>query len=523
MLFNSTFFIFIFLPITLFFYYFFINSGKLKIAQTALVFFSLFFYGWWNYNYFFLIIVSILFNYLIGKILLKKKKKLILIFGILSNLLVIFYFKYHNFFIENINVIFEKNILIFQIILPLGISFFTFQQISFLIEAFSKKNLEKIDFYRYSLFVVFFPQLIAGPITRFDNFYPQLFFFKKNQFFKNISIGISIFSLGLFKKVCIADNLGNYVDAMYSFSLLDINLTFFEAWIGTILYSFQLYFDFSGYSDMAFGLAFMFGLKIPINFLSPYKAKNINEFWKRWHISLSSFARDYVFNPIGISFTRTLINFNLNKKLYIFLSFSFPTIICFFCIGIWHGAGWNFIVFGLAHAFFIILHSQWVNFKKNFFFINKITTSNIFSRFSIIINFLLVTLLFVFFRSENLSQSFFILKSMLGLNGISLPTFLSSKFYLLRDFGFSFDGFSTNNIYEFSNFFNNAFTWIIFSSLLVFYVKNVYELFNLEKSKSQLSKLLWKPDLKWVIFISLIFLISVLNISGEIRFLYFQF
>ena len=525
MLFNSYIFIFIFLPLSLFIYYFFLKKNKLNLAQLCLLISSLFFYGWWNYYYLLLLILSILLNYNIGIILILKKSKIYLTLGILLNLSILFYYKYFNFFIDNFNHFFHRNFLFEDIILPLGISFFTFQQISFLIESYSG-SFKDVKFVKYSVFVSFFPQLIAGPITRFKNFYPQLLSLNINNISRNLSIGITIFALGLFKKVFIADSISNYVDNGFSAVNFEIVLTFAESWIAAILYSFQLYFDFSGYSDMAFGLAFMFGFTIPINFLSPFKSKNIKEFWNKWHISLSSFARDYLFYPIAVVLNRKLANINLNRKMYIFLSFSIPTIICFFCIGIWHGAGWNFIVFGLAHAFFIILHTQWENLRRQNLFVNKIFTSKIFSKFSILLNFILVTILFVFFRSENLTQSFDFMSSMFGFNLISLPVFLQSELSFLENYGFIFNGLFSNNIYSFDNYYDNPIIWITILGLISFFGINIYEILNADLEvydKDNQKKIIWKPNLKWSLITTILLFLSIIKLSDEAKFLYYQF
>lgn len=348
MLFNSYEFIFVFLPIT-FFIYFYLNHKRLTIASKGfLVFSSLFFYSWWNIFYLPIILASMLFNYVIGNSLndttnRKVSKKALLIFGIVSNISLLGYFKYTDFFIENFNLATSSNIELLNLALPLAISFFTFQQVSYLVDSYRQETKE-YDFLNYALFVTFFPQLIAGPIVHHKEMMPQ-FANSRNMVknYKNIALGLFIFSIGLFKKVVIAD-----IFAIWATDGFDTatTLNIFEAWATSLSYTFQLYFDFSGYTDMAIGLALLFNIKLPINFNSPYKATDIQDFWRRWHITLSRFLRDYIYIPLGGNRKgegRTYIN-----------------IMATFIIGgIWHGAGWTFVFWGFLHGAALAIHRAW--------------------------------------------------------------------------------------------------------------------------------------------------------------------
>jgi len=330
MLFNSDLFIFIFLPIVLFGYYWF-GMYKSLYSVIWLVLASLFFYSWWNPPYLVLILGSMLFNFYCGKYIGKtldthrsRVAKIILWLGISLNLLVLFYFKYSNFFIDNINKVFEVGLVVETIILPLAISFFTFQQITFLVDSFRGETRDYY-FHHYALFVSFFPQLIAGPIVHHTEMMPQFDKRETYQFFwENISIGMSIFIIGLFKKVILADNLALFSTPVFDFALINNSITFFEAWGGALAYTFQLYFDFSGYSDMAIGIARMFGVILPLNFNSPYKSASIIEFWRRWHMTLSRFLRDYLYIPLGGSRKGNLRRY-VNLMLTMLLG------------GLWHG------------------------------------------------------------------------------------------------------------------------------------------------------------------------------------------
>lgn len=299
---------------------------------------SLWFYAYFHVSYLFLILGSIVFNFCVSRLLLgfqeKKWRKFLLSIGILANLGVIFYFKYFNFFLSNISLVTGRAIAVRTILLPLGISFFTFQQISYLVDSY-RKETEGYRFLEYALFISFFPQLVAGPIVLHGELIPQFRDPKRKRFDHDMfAQGIRLFSIGLFKKVMIADVLGKGVDWGFGNTAA---MTGPDAVVVSLLYMLQIYFDFSGYSNMACGLANMFHLELPVNFLSPYKATSILEFWQRWHLTLTRFLRKYIYFPMGGSkkgIVRTVIN----------------VMVVFLVSGIWHGAAWTFILWGLIHG-----------------------------------------------------------------------------------------------------------------------------------------------------------------------------
>ncbi|MBT5260335.1 MAG: MBOAT family protein, partial [Nitrospina sp.] len=346
MLFNSYAFIFLFLPVTLLGFQLIGNRGHCRVAVSWLIGASLFFYGWWNPAYLGLILTSILFNYAVGVSLGSRPAKTVLVVGIAANLGLLGYFKYANFFVDNINALTGSDIVLERIILPLAISFFTFQQITYLVDTY-RGETQECDFLRYCLFVTFFPQLIAGPIVHHREMMPQ---FAKDTFCrlkaKHLAVGLTIFSVGLFKKVILADGIAVYSTPVFDAAEAGVILTFVDAWCGALAFTFQLYFDFSGYSDMAIGLGRMFGIILPVNFFSPYKASNIIEFWRRWHITLSRFARDYLYIPLGGNRKGTLLRFaNL--------------MITMLLIGLWHGAGWTFVIWGGLHGSYLVINHGW--------------------------------------------------------------------------------------------------------------------------------------------------------------------
>jgi len=418
MLFSSVTYIFFFLPIT-FFVYFYLQEKRLHIAaQGFLVLASLFFYAWWNILYLPIILFSMLVNYVLGNLLaqksLKMSKKVLLSIGILGNILALVYFKYMDFFIENVNFILDGSIPLFHLALPLALSFFTFQQIAFLVDSY-KGETREYDFLRYALFVTFFPQLIAGPIVHHKEMMPQ-FASKWNQVkrYKNVALGIFIFSIGLFKKIVIADSFSPIVSNGFDHSVV---LTLVESWMTSLSYTLQLYFDFSGYTDMAIGSALLFNIKLPVNFNSPYKASNIQEFWKRWHMTLSRFLRDYIYIPLGGN-KETPISMYTN----LFITFLLG--------GIWHGAGWTFLIWGALHGAATVIHKLWV--KLGF-------ELHIVVAWFITFNFINIS--WVFFRARNFEDAQKVLEGMLGMSGISLPYALQPYLGSLTQYGVSFGEF----------------------------------------------------------------------------------
>lgn len=332
MLFNSYEFILGFLPVTIC-GYFSLNKYSSIWGQYWLVLSSLFFYGYWNPAYLGLIGFSICANFCFGKYLIHKKhSKCSLWLGIVFNLILLGYYKYTDFFISNINQLFGLQYAMQNIVLPLGISFFTFTQIAYLVETY-KGKVDNHHFASYVLFVTYFPHLLAGPIIHYENVMPQFLDTRlKNINWENMSRGMFLFSLGLFKKVIIADGLAVWADAGYmAIDKMDLNMI--AAWGTALAYTFQLYYDFSGYTDMAIGVSMMLNIKLPINFNSPYKAASIIEFWRRWHITLSLFLRDYLYIPLGGN-RKGLFRKCINIIVTMLLG------------GLWHGANWTFVLWG---------------------------------------------------------------------------------------------------------------------------------------------------------------------------------
>jgi alginate O-acetyltransferase complex protein AlgI len=420
MLFNSPSFIFIFLPITVLGFYLIGSRGYYRIAVSWLVGASFVFYGYWNPAYVWLLLGSILFNYVAGIFLSENRKKIVLVLGVAVNLGLLGYFKYANFFIDNINALIGSDIVFDQVILPLAISFFTFQQITYLVDSYRGLSKEH-SFLHYCLFVTFFPQLIAGPIVHHHEMLPQ---FAKDALYRfkteNITLGLTIFIIGLFKKLVIADGVAVYVSPVFESAELSTNLAFFAAWGGALAYTFQLYFDFSGYSDMAIGIARMFGIVLPANFFSPYKATSIIEFWRRWHITLSRFFKNYLYIPMGGG-RKGVIQNMLNLFVTMLLG------------GLWHGASWTFIIWGGMHGLGLAVNHGFRS-TRILFRHNPLKVSPLGKVVSWALTFSFIIFAWVIFRADSVNGVQHMFQAMLGLNGLLLPEVIDYKFIAILCF-----------------------------------------------------------------------------------------
>lgn len=410
MLFNSYIFIFCFLPLAVILYFTMNFLRKERLGKAFLILMSLWFYAYFHLSYLPILVLSIGINFGISKLLLKLKDKetlrrYVLILGILCNIGAIFYYKYYGFFMENIHYLFADAHTVRNILMPLGISFFTFQQISYLVDSFRGETKDH-GFLDYALFVSFFPQLVAGPIVTHEEMIPQfqdMHRKKPDQYY--LARGLYWFGIGLAKKVLLADTLGKGVEWGYAHPG---ELSALAVWTVSFLYMFQLYFDFSGYCDMACGIASMFHLDLPINFNSPYKAVSIVDFWKRWHISLTRFLRKYVYIPLGGSRKgkkRTLLN----------------VMIVFFVSGIWHGANWTFILWGVIHGIMNVLNRI---FEKVW---NRVPRF-----FEWLATFLFVDLAWIIFRAPSLADCKVLFRTLLQGKGGGIPAGLSGCFDVIE-------------------------------------------------------------------------------------------
>lgn len=523
MLFNSYFFICIFLPITLIGFFAIGQRGHHRIAVSWLVGASLFFYGWWNPAYLWLILGSILFNYTTGIILGNQEqegaKKGVLVVGISINLATLGYFKYANFFVNNLNSAIGSDFHVNTMILPLAISFFTFQQITYLVDAY-KGETREYNFLHYSLFVTFFPQLIAGPIVHHKEMLPQ---FVKDGVYRlkheNLAVGITVFAIGLFKKVCLADGIAQYATPVFQAAEAGVSVSFIEAWGGALAYTFQLYFDFSGYSDMAIGLACMFGIQLPLNFNSPYKAINIIEFWSRWHMTLSRFFRDYLYVPLGGN-RKGKIRQLSNLMITMLLG------------GLWHGAGWTFVMWGGLHGAYLVVNHIWHAVQQGLGCDLKKTT--MFGRVTArLITFTAVVVSWVFFRAETFDGAMNILRGMSGQQDVVLRASYLGYLNMIGNLGDYL--VSQGVVFGAPVLFGglHQMVFLIFLSFLVWVAPNTQQIMfantpEFEKYSGEMKErpngyIVWKASTKYAIVTAGILFWSIWNLSKQSEFLYFNF
>lgn len=486
MLFNSYTFIFVFVPILLLMFRL-IRRRSYNAHLIALSLGSLTFYSWWNPAFLPLILFSIIGNYLAGLLISNLNnhmtKKLLLTIGVIANLGVLGYFKYTSFLIENLNVFASTPIEPVTIVLPLAISFFTFQQIMFLVDC-RHARYKRINFFEYSTFVSFFPQLIAGPIVSYAHMrseLPKIWNCPSNTRYDNSLFGLQLFSLGLFKKVCIADTFALWANNGYEHTSI---LDFFEAWFTSLAYTFQLYFDFSGYADMAIGLGLLFNVRLPINFNSPYKATSIKDFWDRWHMTLSQFFRHHVYNPV-------------TKKSNSFRVRLCAVLVTFFLTGLWHGASWLFVLWGVYHGIGTIIHRMWR--------LIGITLHPVVAWF---ITFNFINVGWVFFRAETLEDALHVLTAMAALGSVTLPYF---TMHVLGPLDITFLNFSESQ-------------WLGRlgdNREILIYTVAAFLIVTTQKNSSQLVHDL--PKIVVTMFACVLFLFALGELNGFSEFLYFNF
>lgn len=486
MLFNSYIFLFLFLPLALGGYFLLNLRQCYRLANVFLIGMSLWFYGYFTPSYLWIICGSIIGNFWISKLLqyapFSARKKIVLAVGTIANVAVIFYFKYFNFFLENVNFLFSQSFVLQNIVLPLGISFFTFQQISYLVDSYQGKT-RGYRFDEYALFVSFFPQLIAGPIVLHDEIIPQFRdVARRSVSSANLSKGLYIFAIGLFKKVILADTFGRAAD--FGFGAIT-SMSSLEALLVSLAYTFQLYFDFSGYCDMALGIGTMFNIDLPQNFNSPYKATSIPDFWSRWHMSLTRFLRMYVYFPLGG---------NRKGKLRTYINI----MIVFLVSGIWHGANWTFILWGILHGALNCLNRL---FRKQWQRLHTVCQW--------FFTFFTVNILWILFRADSIADALAFYRELFRWSSFTIHNELYNLFTL------------------------DEFLWLekripllgdlagqlIGLHLWSFFFAAFFIILNLRNSK----EITFKPTLTTA-FITVICLFwSIISLSGVSTFLYFNF
>jgi D-alanyl-lipoteichoic acid acyltransferase DltB (MBOAT superfamily) len=486
MLFNSFVFLLMYLPVVVAGYL--VLSRWLPRWTTAwLALASLFFYGYWDLRYLPLLMSSIAFNFWAARRMTASvaHRKRWLVFALTANLALLGYYKYANFLLWQD----------WAIVLPVGISFFTFTQIAFLVDCY-RAQAGEYRFVHYTLFVSYFPHLIAGPVLHHKEMMPQ-FDRRPQPSASDFAVGLSIFVVGLGKKVFLADPVSVLVGPVFA---AGAHPQLIEAWIGALAYTFQLYFDFSGYSDMAIGLSRMFGVKLPLNFNSPYRAANISEFWRRWHMTLSRFLRDYLYVPLGGNRDGALRRYR-NLMLTMLLG------------GLWHGAGWTFVVWGGLHGVFLVVHHGWQALTRQ-------SAPRLWGR---ALTLLAVIVGWVVFRAPDMATAADILHAMVGGNGVSLPRGLAPYASHFQVLGWQ-PGFSGIRWIDFGGM---AVPVLLLAMALAFFAPNTQEIFCryepcIEKVV-QRGSWTWSPSSVWSVTMALLFLCCLLNMNKVSEFLYFQF
>jgi alginate O-acetyltransferase complex protein AlgI len=481
MLFNSYVFIFGYLPVTLVGFFLLAQSSH-RLAALWLAAASLFFYGWWNPEFVLLLMTSITanysFGYTIGHSRVKSERiaKIVLATSVVVNLGVLAYFKYANFFIANVSQLTGMEMTLMNVVLPLGISFFTFTQIAFLVDVY-RGIAREYNFIHYVLFVTYFPHLIAGPVLHHKQMMPQFSLAKSYGFnWENISFGLGMFSIGLAKKVLLADQFGVYANSVFSTVANGGSPSLVEAWIGTLAYTMQLYFDFSAYSDMAIGLSRMFNINLPLNFDSPYKAKNIIDFWRRWHMTLSAFLRDYLYVPLGGNrkgASRRYANLMITMLLG----------------GLWHGAEWTFVIWGGAHGLLLVCNHVW-RWSVVRFALPALPCATGISR---ALTFIAVAVAWIPFRSSNIEACNEMILAIVGLSGAGAASFLTTGFQL-----------------------SELLVWFPLGLLICLFAPNSVEI--MEFSKTSRAK-----GIIVGLWTGVLFSVSLLSFGRKSDFLYFQF
>ncbi|HEY7116788.1 MAG TPA: MBOAT family protein [Tepidisphaeraceae bacterium] len=508
MLFNSYEFIFLFLPLCLAGYALLGYLGRHRAALAWVVVCSLVYYAWWKPpeldhwtpRFLLIMVASVAVNYLLGTAILSRDpadhraiRAVLLGLGILFNFGLLAYFKYTGFFLSSINSLFDASIAIPTVILPLAFSFHTFQQHAYLVDAWHGRagRYSPLD---YSLFVLFFPQLLAGPIVHHREMLPQLSSHRVGHVrARHVAVGLSMFVIGLFKKVMVADRVGALVAPVFGAAAAGRSLTFGDAWLGALAFTFQLYFDFSAYSDMAIGVARMLGLRLPMNFNSPYQAASVIDFWRRWHMTLSRWLRDYVYIPMGGNrrgATRRWINLMATMLIG----------------GLWHGAGWTFVFWGGLHGFYLGVNHAWRRLRRRGGPPGEMppAPSRLGQCAGVLVTFFAVTVAWVFFRAPDFASAWRMLGAMFGRHGFTLQSRFGDR--------------------------DEA---ILLSVLLlaVWRLPNTQQMLDrfrpalgYRRGSTKRGELIqWRPNLWWAAGLSIVAVVAITHLSYVREFIYYQF
>jgi len=510
MLFNSYAFLLAYLPVTAVVFFLLARRSR-ELAAAWLAAASLVFYAWWSLAYLPLLLASIAFNFRAGQCIAAaegRARRRWLTCAVAANLVVLAYFKYADFFLASVNALTGTDFPMLRVLLPIGISFFTFTQIAFLVDT-AQGKVREFRFTHYLLFVTYFPHLVAGPVLHHKEMMPQFAEEATYRFSaQNLAVGLTIFIIGLAKKVLIADNLADHANFVFDKS---DSASLLVAWGGVFAYAFQLYFDFSGYSDMAIGLSRIFGVRLPLNFNSPYKSASIVEFWRCWHMTLSRFLRDYLYIPLGGN-QKGRVRRYANLMTTMTLG------------GLWHGASWNFVLWGALHGAYLMLNHAWATLAGE----SRFRRSHAWRAAGVLLTFAAVCVAWVFFRAADLPKALWILQGMAGLYGVSLPDAIGYQLGaakpLLEQWGVTFYlGGGAR--------FMQTWGWVACAAAIAFLLPNTQELMRRFEpaldfaagAAQRMRGLAWQPSACWAAAVGVLAVFSLLSLNRPTEFLYFQF
>ncbi|HET9384150.1 MAG TPA: MBOAT family O-acyltransferase [Gemmatimonadales bacterium] len=533
MLFNSYEFILGFLPVVALAFFLLGRTSRVW-ALRWLMLSSLFFYAWWRPLNVAIIVPAILINYGLALAILRANRgndsrsaRLFLVLGIVFNVAFLGYFKYANFAATVSNDVFGTDFVLSQIILPLGISFITFQKIAFLIDVHGRR-IERISFEDFCLFVLFFPQLIAGPIVHYREMQPQFHRLTCAADRENLSVGLTLFLFGLFKKLFLADGIAPLVSSIYDQAAAAGTMSLLPAWMAAVGFTLQIYFDFSGYTDMALGSARIFGIRLPPNFDSPLRASSIIEFWSRWHMTLTRFLTAYVYNPLLLWLTRRRLargrpGYGKKPTAGAFVELLvLPTLLTMFLSGVWHGAGYLFVVWGVLHGVFIVVNHAWRHAAPAWWTVRTAYTRPI----GMAITLLCVVVSMVIFRAQSPAVATELIGGMFGLNGIALP---EPIYRALRPLAPLLQQAGITSGLGFDLAFSRLAVWIVFLSAIALLMPNTLRLLrwhepavSWEPAPGDRSPA-WQPSVAWAVIVAAVGAAGLSRLAAPSEFLYWQF
>ena len=546
MLFNSYEFIFVFLPVVLAGCFVLARFAGAQAAQLWLTAASLYFYGSWNLRYLPLLLGSVVFNYGVARLLVRTpdegRKRALILGAAAVNLALLGYYKYTNYFLGTVNDVVGTRFVVEQILLPLGISFYTFQQLTLLVDI-GRGTIERFRFRDFLLFVTFYPHLIAGPIVHHREMMPQFQAADYRMRAENLAVGLTLFAVGLFKKAVLADGIANQVVPLYSIANSGQEMSLLYAWGAAVGFTLQMYFDFSGYSEMALGLGRMVGIKLPMNFNSPLKATSIIQYWSCWHITLTRFLTAYIYNPVAVALTRRRLTAGLKgvrgvrtEPRAFAMLIAVPTVVTMFLSGLWHGAGNQYLVFGLLHAGYLTVNHAWRLWRPKFW-ANGPGYARVMGPVGLVLTFLSASVALTYFAAASVGSGNAIVSGMVGAHGVVLPSVIANRLPgvagVLGSLGVGFAPGSITGLMS-------LYAWMGVLLLIALVPPNILQLmlayqpavtlpapYPSEGTLAPFRRLWggmgWRPGVGWAVAVAAMTMLGILTLNEVTEFLYWQF